>query len=403
MIRQTLLRARRFRSRAASFAVSLLFPLEIQRLGTRSSIGRAAALATGALLASASGAHSEDATAHVAARGKEAPSGMVWVPGGTFPMGSTDPLARPDESPVHRVSVGGFWIDATEVTNERFSDFVEATGYVTVAERPVDWNELRDQLPPGAVKPPDEMLAPGSLVFTPPDHPVDLGRSDLWWTWTPGASWRRPEGPGSSIENRMDHPVVHVAWEDAAAFARWAGKRLPTEAEWEFAARGGLERAVNTWGDEPVDPSRANIWDGEFPHRNDARDGFERTAPVGSFPANGYGLFDMAGNVWEWCSDLYRPDAYGVRLREVEPGAACHDPTGPAGSIDPRNPFAQESRVQRGGSFLCNDSYCASYRPSARMAAPPDTGMSHLGFRCVADLPAPTDERDDDERAAPSP
>lgn len=335
----------------------------------------------GGLLGTAPAAPAENATAST--------EGMVWIPGGTYRMGSTDPLARPDESPVHLVSLAGFWMDRTEVTNAQFAAFVEATGYVTVAERPVDWDELKKQLPPGTPRPSDEVLQPGSLVFMPTEGPVDLRRYDRWWSWTRGASWRRPEGAGSDIARRMDHPVVHIAFEDASAYAAWAGKRLPTEAEWEAAARGGLEHAVNTWGDEPVGPAHANIWDGSFPHDNTLEDGFLRTAPVGSFPANGYGLVDMAGNVWEWCSDLYRTDAYSLRVMEAGDRGVLHHPTGPERSIDPRNPRAPESRVHRGGSFLCNDSYCASYRPSARMAAPPDSGMSHLGFRCVADLPGP--------------
>lgn len=314
-----------------------------------------------------------------------APDGMVWIPGGEFAMGSTDPLARPDESPVHRVRVGGFWMDRTEVTNAQFAAFVEATGYVTIAERPVDWEELKKQLPEGTPKPPEEVLAPGSLVFTPPDHPVDLTRYDLWWTWTNGACWRRPEGPGSTIEGREDHPVVHIAYDDAVAYCAWAGKRLPTEAEWEFAARGGLDGAVNVWGDALVDATRCNIWQGHFPDVNTEEDGFARTAPVGSFPANGYGLVDVAGNVWEWCSDLYRPDAYAIRTGAAGPDAVADNPTGPTDSWDPRNPDAPVSRVHRGGSFLCSDSYCASYRPSARMACSPDTGLAHLGFRCVRD------------------
>jgi formylglycine-generating enzyme len=317
-------------------------------------------------------------------------TGMVYLPGGEFTMGSTDPLARPDETPVHRVRVQGFWIDRTEVTNAQFADFVKATGYKTVAERPVDWEELKKQVPEGTPRPPDAVLEPGSLVFTPPDHPVDLARYDLWWSWTHGADWRHPEGPDSSIEDRMDHPVVQVAWEDAQAYARWAGKRLPTEAEWEYAARGGLDGAVNTWGDKPVGPAHSNIWTGHFPDRNTAEDGFVRTAPVGSFPPNGFGLVDMSGNVWEWCSDLYRVDAYARRLLSAGGlGTVIVDPAGPTSSLDPRNPNAPESRVQRGGSYLCNDSYCASYRPSARMGCPPDTGMSHIGFRCVADVPPP--------------
>lgn len=317
--------------------------------------------------------------------GGPAPEGMVWIPGGEFSMGSTDPLARPDESPVHRVRVGGFWMDRTEVTNAQFTAFVEATGYVTIAERPVDWEELKKQLPEGTPKPPEEVLAPGSLVFTPPDHPVDLARYDLWWTWTNGACWRHPEGPGSTIDGREDHPVVHIAYDDAVAYCAWAGKRLPTEAEWEFAARGGLDGAVNVWGDAPVDATRCNIWQGHFPEVNTEEDGFARTAPVGSFPANGYGLVDVAGNVWEWCSDLYRPDAYAIRTRDSGPGEVADNPAGPTDSWDPRNPDAPVSRVHRGGSFLCSDSYCASYRPSARMACSPDTGLAHLGFRCVRD------------------
>lgn len=315
--------------------------------------------------------------------------GMVWIPGGVFRMGSTDPLARPDESPVHTVQVGGFWMDATEVTNAQFSAFVEATGYKTVAERPVDWEVLKTQVPPGTPKPPDEMLQPGSLVFTPPDHPVDLRRFDQWWTWTHGADWKHPAGPGSSIEGLDNHPVVHIAYDDAAAYAEWAGKRLPTEAEWEFAARGGLDGAVNTWGDEPVDPARCNTWQGHFPDVNTREDGYEGSAPVGTFPPNGYGLYDMAGNVWEWCSDLYRPDTYAFRIEGLGRDAVIDNPRGPDSSLDPRAPLSPVSRVHRGGSFLCNDSYCASYRPSARMAASPDSALVHLGFRCVRDAEKP--------------
>jgi len=319
-----------------------------------------------------------------AATGKPVPAGMVWIPGGEFSMGSTDPLARPDEGPVHRVQVDGFWMDATEVTNAQFAEFEAATGYKTVAERPVDWEELRKQLPPGTPKPADEMLKPGSLVFTPPDHPVDLRGYDQWWTWTTGADWRHAEGPASSIEGRVDHPVVHIAYEDAVAYCAWAGKSLPTEAQWEFAARGGLDHKVNVWGDEPVDANRGNIWQGHFPDKNTEEDGFARAAPVKSFPPNGYGLYDMAGNVWEWCADLYRPDTYAQQILAAGgAGVVIANPKGPEQSLDPRNTSAPESRVHRGGSFLCNDSYCASYRPSARMACPPDTGLQHLGFRCI--------------------
>jgi len=312
-----------------------------------------------------------------------APLGMVWIPGGEFEMGGADPLARPDEGPVHRVRVDGFWMDVTEVTNRQFGEFVNATGYVTVAERAVDWDELKKQVPEGTPKPDDALLQPGSLVFTPPDHPVDLRDTTQWWRWTTGASWRRPQGPGSTIEGKDGHPVVHVCYDDAVAYCRWAGKALPTEAQWEFAARGGLGHTVNIWGNDPVDPKRCNIWQGAFPERNTLEDGFAGAAPVKSFPANGYGLYDMAGNVWEWCRDLYRPDTYARQVLVAGGGTVIENPAGPERSFDPRNPHAPESRVHRGGSFLCNDSYCASYRPSARMACPPDTGLMHLGFRCV--------------------
>jgi len=320
---------------------------------------------------------------------KSSPAGMVFIKGGEFAMGSKDPLARPDEQPIHRVRVDGFWMDVTEVTNAQYAAFVKATGYKTVAERPVDWEELKKQLPPGTPKPDPKMLLPGSLVFTPPAQPVDLRDTQQWWSWTTGANWRHPEGPDSSIEGKDNLPVVHIAFEDAVAYCNWAGKRLPTEAEWEFAARGGLEGKTNVWGDEPVDAKRCNTWQGHFPDKNTNEDGFARAAPVRSFAANGYGLYDMAGNVWEWCSDLYRPDTYARQLLELDQAGAKGDqrvlvnPRGPARSYDPRNPGAPDSRVHRGGSFLCNDSYCASYRPSARMACPPDTGMQHLGFRCV--------------------
>ncbi|MFM8699310.1 MAG: SUMF1/EgtB/PvdO family nonheme iron enzyme, partial [Phycisphaerales bacterium] len=254
------------------------------------------------------------------------PAGMAWIPGGEFSMGSTDPLARPDEQPVHRVRVNPFWMDETEVTNAQFAAFVAATGYRTVAERPIDWEELKKQVPPGTPKPDGAMLQPGSLVFTPPTSPVALGDASAWWRWLPGTCWKHPDGPGSSIAGRERMPVVHVSFEDAQAYAAWAGKRLPTEAEWEFAARGGLEGTPFAWGAQPLDATRCNVWQGHFPDTNTAADGFAGAAPVGSFPANGYGLFDMAGNVWEWCSDRYRPDTYAQRAA----GAPVVNPTGPA-------------------------------------------------------------------------
>ena len=315
---------------------------------------------------------------------------MVWIAGGEFRMGSVDPLGRPDEAPIHRVRVDGFWMDATEVTNAQFRAFVDATGYKAVAERAVDWEQLRKQVPPGTPKPPDEALQPGSLVFMPTGGPVDLRDYSQWWHWTHGADWRHPEGPGSSIEGKDNHPVVHVSFEDAMAFCAWAGRRLPTEAEWEFAARGGLDGKRFVWGDQPLDATRCNIWQGNFPNDNRAEDGFARTSPVKSYPPNGFGLYDMAGNVWEWCSDLYRPDTYARQTMAAGgPDAVTINPKGPSSSYDLRNPDAPEVRVQRGGSFLCNDSYCASYRPAARMACTPDTGQSHTGFRTVKDPSSP--------------
>jgi formylglycine-generating enzyme required for sulfatase activity len=269
-------------------------------------------------------------------------------------------------------------MDESEVTNAQFRIFVEATGHVTTAEKKPDWEEMRKHLPPGTQKPPESKLVPGSMVFTPPKGKVNLKDFSSWWQWTPGASWKRPEGPGSTIEGRDDHPVVHVSWDDAVAYAKWAGKRLPTEAEWEFAARGGLKDKPYVWGDERPGPTHANLWQGKFPHDNTRADGWERTAPVKSYSPNAFGLYDMAGNVWEWCSDLYHRDLYEQRQGK----GVVLNPQGPTRSFDPRHPFGP-SRVQRGGSFLCNDSYCSRYRPSARHGCSPDSGMSHVGFRCA--------------------
>ena len=276
----------------------------------------------------------------------------------------------------------------TEVTNAQFREFVDATGYLTVAERPLDWEVLKLQVPPGTPKPPEDVLQPGSLVFSPPTHEVDLQRYDLWWQWTVGASWQHPYGPESNLNGLEQHPVVHIAFEDAEAYARWRGGRLPTESEWEHAARGGGTQAptINVWGNEPIDHTRANIWTGDFPYRNTAADGFVLTAPVGQYAPNSIGLYDMAGNVWEWCQDFFHRDAYAMRLA-AQPadlkGQPINNPTGPVSSHDPRHPYESITRVQRGGSFLCNDSYCASYRPSARMSSSPDSGLSHLGFRWI--------------------
>jgi formylglycine-generating enzyme required for sulfatase activity len=268
------------------------------------------------------------------------------------------------------VRVDGFWMDRTEVTNRQFAAFVRATGYVTVAERELDPKDF-----PGV---PSEKLVPGSVVFTPPKGPVPLDDFLAWWSYVPGASWRHPEGPNSSVEGRDEYPVVHVSFGDAQAYAEWARKRLPTEAEWEFAARGGLDRKRYVWGDEltPGGKWRVNNWQGRFPGQNVAADGYERLAPVGSFPANGFGLLDMAGNAWEWCSDWYRPGY------EVTGSAPVVNPRGPTSSHDPMEPGVPK-RVQRGGSFLCSDLYCTRYLPGARGKGDVDSGASHLGFRCV--------------------
>jgi len=317
------------------------------------------------------------------------PAGMAWIPGGEFTMGTAGPLGRPDEKPVHRVRVDGFWMDQHEVTNAEFRRFVAEAGYVTTCEKAPTLDEIMKQVPPGTPPPAKELLVPGALVFTPPDSSVPLDDIGQWWAWTPGAYWRAPEGPSSNLNGREQHPVVHVSWDDAAAYAKWAGKRLPTEAQWEFAARGGLEAKDYTWGDEPPSTTRilANIWQGEFPNRNSREDGFVRTAPVKSFPPNGYGLYDMAGNVWEWCSDWYDASLYS---RRAEQGVIVN-PTGPAKSYDPHQAY-QPLRVERGGSFMCHESYCLRYRPGARHGGAPDTGTSNVGFRCVLS-PGKNDKR----------
>jgi len=309
------------------------------------------------------------------------PPGMVWIPGGDFVMGSDDSLARANEKPPHPVKVSGFFMDVTAVTNAQFEQFTKATGYATLAERKPDWEELKKQLPPGTPKPDDSVLVAGSMVFKPSDGPVDLRDMQNFWQWMPGADWKHPEGPQSDLKGRENHPAVHVCWDDAQAYAKWAGKRLPTEAEWEFAARGGSTGKRYSWGEEfnPGGKFMCNTWTGEFPYKNTKEDGWERTAPVKSYPANGYGLYDMSGNVWNWVSDWYRPDTHQTQAKEK----MCCDPKGPSKSFSPVNPH-QPERVTKGGSFLCHEAYCASYRPSARRGLPPDTGMSHVGFRCVS-------------------
>jgi formylglycine-generating enzyme required for sulfatase activity len=304
---------------------------------------------------------------------------MVWIPGGSFRMGSD--CHYPEEAPVHSVEVGGFWMDRYLITNSVFAGFIKATGYVTAAEK----------IPPSADYPGalPEMLVAGSVVFVQPRQRVDLRNHFNWWNWIPGADWRHPEGPESSLLGRDWHPVVHVTYEDAAAYAAWAGKTLPTEAEWEFACRGGLDGAEFAWGSEltPRGKQMANTWQGEFPVQNLCLDGYERTSPVRAFPPNGYGLFDMIGNVWEWTEDWFQE-----HKRAAEHHEACCSPdapikpsdTGADGSMDPRRSGASIPRkVLKGGSHLCAQNYCRRYRPAARMAHDVDTSTSHVGFRCI--------------------
>ena len=298
-------------------------------------------------------------------------AGMVWIEGGSFTMGADD--QHPEERAAHQVTVDGFWIDRHEVTNAQFARFVEATGYRTLAERGLDPKDY-----PGM---PPELLVPGSMVFFVPERIDNMADVRQWWRYVPGADWRHPEGPGSSIAAREDHPVVHVAVEDAMAYAKWAGKRLPSEAEWEYAARGGLDGAAYTWGDsyDPVEGWKANSWQGSFPQQDEGLDGHHGTAPVGCFEPNDYGLFDMAGNVWEWTADWYLP------------GHAAETADNPAGpgltQAAAAAPDGVPRRVIKGGSWLCAPNFCARYRPSARQPMDADLGASHIGFRTVSDAP----------------
>jgi len=321
--------------------------------------------------------------ANVALARGPTPDGMVWIPGGEFSMGALDPRsmdhggnqAMDDARPIHRVYVDGFWMDATEVTNEQYARFAAATGYVTVAER----KPTRAEFPSA----PEENLVAGSVIFSPTSQAVELMNHYNWWSYARGANWRHPQGPGSDLKGRENYPVVHVAYEDAQAFAKWAGKRLPTEAEWEFAARGGLAGKPYVWGDEfnPGDKWQANVYQGDFPlQRGDrAEDGFEGIAPVAQFARNGYGLYDVAGNVWEWCSDWYRSDYYA---RLPAPAGVTRNPQGPPDSFDPSEP-RERKRVHRGGSFLCTDQYCTRYMVGTRGKGEIRSASNHLGFRCV--------------------
>lgn len=310
------------------------------------------------------------------------PEGMVFIPAGVFEMGGKSAQAEPDELPVRTVSVSAFYADKVEVTNSEFMEFVQATNYKTIAERPIDWDKLKQQLPAATPKPADSVLQPGSLVFRTTTSAVNLLDYSQWWEWKTGANWLHPEGPDSDIQNRMDHPVVHIAYEDAKAYAQWVGKRLLTEAEWEWASMGGEKNAKYPWGNESVEQAsdKANFWQGVFPYKNHELDGFFGTAPVKSYPPNGYGLYDMAGNVWELCQDKYHIAAY-----QLTDTRTLSNPKGPSKSYDPREPYA-EKYVTRGGSFLCNDSYCSGYRTARRMSIDRESSLNHTGFRCAKDV-----------------
>lgn len=300
---------------------------------------------------------------------------MVWLEGGEFMMGTNSREAYEHERPAHPVKVSGFWMDTTEVTNAQFKKFVDATNYVTVAERKPDWEELKTQLPEGTPRPPDSVMVAGSLVFQPPAGYVSLNDYSQWWTWTKGADWQHPEGPASNLDARPNHPVVHIAFEDANAYCTWAGKRLPTEAEWEYATQAGGSNEARERTDSKPD---ANYFQGSFPVRNLLEDGFDRTAPVGSFAANSNGLYDMIGNVWEWTSDRYHVHYFAM----LPTDKATENPAGPETAYDPEEPGVIKY-VTKGGSFLCASNYCSNYRTTARQGTAFDSGMSNVGFRCV--------------------
>ena len=304
--------------------------------------------------------------------------GMVFIEGGVFFMGGDNNEARSDEFPKHEVKISSFWMDQTEVTNSQFKKFIDETGYVTTAERKIDWEDIKSALPPGTQKPHDSLLEPASLVFKE-IKTNNLADYSNWWSLVRNANWRQPFGPGSDIIGKENHPVVHVSWEDAYAYCEWSGKRLPTEAEYEYASRGGKLNNIYSWGNEKIDQNeiKANSWNGIFPQTNTIKDKFYYSSPVMSFPSNGYGLYDIAGNVWEWCSDWYHSEYYSML-----PEKGTKNPQGPENSYDPNEPFS-EKKVIRGGSFLCNDSYCSGYRNAARMKNTPDSSSIHTGFRTV--------------------
>lgn len=317
----------------------------------------------------------------IVSSGDTTTTGMVLIPAGSFDMGGDNNQASEDEYPKHKVVLDSYFIDITEVTNAQFRKFVEATGYITTAERKPDWQELKKTVPPNTPKPHDSLLVAASLVFNPTTGPVSLNDFSQWWRWVKGADWKHPQGPQSNIKGKDSFPVVHVSWDDAIAYCNWSGKRLPTEAEWEWAARGGLVNNIYPWGNEPVNAGtpKTNSWEGKFPYQNDQKDHFFKAAPVKSFQPNRYGLYDMSGNVWEWCNDWYDSNYYKTLANKE-----TKNPRGPSRSYDPDDPYTPK-RSLKGGSFLCNDSYCSGYRVARRMKSSPDTGLEHTGFRCVRD------------------
>lgn len=318
---------------------------------------------------------------------------MVWIPDGEFTMGAEvadfmydwpfSARSRADERPLHRVKLDGFWMSRTPVTNQEFKNFVDSTGYITTAEKPIDMEDIMKGLPPGTPSPKKESLEPSSMVFTSPERTVQINNVLSWWRWQKDANWKQPEGPGSTIEDRMDHPVVQVSYFDALAYAEWKGMSLPTESQWEYAARGGHDQKMFIWGNSPIDEKnpQINIWQGNFPYNNTLNDGYETTSPVTAFPPNDFGLYDMSGNVWEWVSDWYHNREYSKRLAS----GIVKNPTGSRTSYDPDEPYLKK-RIIRGGSFLCNDSYCSGYRPGARMKTSPDSSANHTGFRVVKNI-----------------
>ncbi|MBU86484.1 MAG: sulfatase [Flavobacteriaceae bacterium] len=305
---------------------------------------------------------------------------MVFIKGGEFMMGGDGEQSNQDELPKHKVVVSSFWMDETEVTNDQFKRFVDETGYVTTAEKSIDWEDIKKVVPPGTPKPHDSLLAPSSLVFFEMKT-ENLSDFTQWWKLKRNANWRQPFGENSSIDGKGNHPVVHISWDDALAYCEWAGKRLPTEAEFEYASRGGLENTLYSWGNEPVDLGnlKANVWEGKFPTNNKIKDEYYYTAPVKSFKPNKYGLYDIAGNVWEWCFDWYHYNYYEMVENQVS-----YNPQGPTNSFDPMEPYSPK-KVIRGGSFLCNDSYCSGFRNSMRMKSTADSSSLHTGFRTVMD------------------